>query len=420
MALLCWFVACVAAPPTPPSATFSGAWETTYGRMTLTEKDGKVAGKYGGDAAIAGVREKNRFAFTYAEPNAKGEGWFELAADGQSFKGQWRAEGAERWLPWTGTRAAAQVGDVPAGVARFHGLWETTYGRMRLNQVGDLVTGCYAYHAGSWLEGKLVGGVLKLKYAEPDAKGEAEFTLGADGQSFAGRWRAEGAPQWSAWSGRRVVPRPGVVWLVVIEANWEGSIADPEYSFGGMLRSFFSRDPNVQVRHRFFTDEGSLKRWLREVCYLGEPVVISLSTHGMPNGLAAGGKIIGAAPIAEALKEAGNVKLLHFSSCLAMKENLAAEVQGKLGAARFPISGYATSVDWGSSAVVEFMYFDLLLCRGLPPAQAYEQIKKQMPIAGKKAPPGSILPALDLRFAEAPKAEATHAEAAKPEAAAKP
>jgi hypothetical protein len=60
-----------------------------------------------------------------------------------------------------------------------------------------------------------------------------------------------------------------------------------------------------------------------------------------------------------AFRYAANLKLLHFSSCLV-----------GLGRERapFPVSGYATSVDWGASALLEFTYLDLILNRGMDPA----------------------------------------------------
>lgn len=402
---LCFLPLLLLQPAAPSKVTFAGVWETTYGTMTLAENDGKIEGGYqfGTSSTIAGKREGKRFTFTYTEPNARGEGWFEMADDGNSFKGKWRASGEAEWSDWEGKRKSTATSSVAGVQVSFAGLWDTSYGRMRLNQNGSKVTGSYSLAPGSKVEGTIADRKLAVNYEEPSlAKGVAEFTLSADGQAFTGRWHATGNEHWKPWTGRRVRPESGVIWLVVIEANWEGSLADPEYSFGSMLRAFFTRDPKVHVRQRFFTDEASLKRWLSEVAYLAEPVVISLSTHAGPDGLSAGGKTIGAAPIADSLKEAGNVKLLHFSSCLAMKGNLAEQIYARLGGARFPISGYTTSVDWGASAVMEFLYFDLLLCRRMSPATAVTQVKTLISIAGDHAPKASALPALGLRLVEPP------------------
>src|SRR5262245_50157301 len=72
---------------TPTS--FVGNWETTYGPMTLTQDGAKLSGFYimdGERCTVEGKVEKNRFTFTYKEPSVEGEGWFELAADGKTFK----------------------------------------------------------------------------------------------------------------------------------------------------------------------------------------------------------------------------------------------------------------------------------------------------------------------------------------------
>lgn len=377
-----------------PLPSFTGTWQTTYGEMTLTEQGGKIEGTYAytSGATISGRREKNRFTFTYQEPHAKGEGWFELAADGKTFAGEWRSDGGEQWLPWKGERTTA------SSQVSFDGLWETTYGRMRLNQDAGQVIGSYSYAAGSKIAGSVAGRTLKVRYTEPTAAGEAEFTLAANGESFVGRWKPDGATVWQPWTGRRVKPKADTVWLVVIEANWENSLAEPEYSFGQMLKSFFSRDRRVQVRQRYFTDEASLRRWLTEVKYLAEPVVISLSTHGQPTGVSVGGQTIGAKAIAESLHGAGNVKLLHFSACLAMLSDLPDEIHRHLGPTKIPISGYTTSVDWGASAVFEFMYFELLLCRGYAPKKAHEHVLKLLPYGGDQQVKGTEFAPLGLKL----------------------
>lgn len=91
--------AAVAADP-----TFVGPWDTTYGRMVLTESDGKVSGTYGGRNGIIGTVAGTRFTFKYIEPGVTGEGYFELSPDGTTFTGQWRPAGRESWSSWTGRR----------------------------------------------------------------------------------------------------------------------------------------------------------------------------------------------------------------------------------------------------------------------------------------------------------------------------
>src|SRR5262249_13296296 len=178
--------------------------------------------------------------------------WFELAADGKTFSGRWREDGQTAWGAWKGERVAAAK--VPAPAAGFAGLWQTTYGRMRLTEAGGRVQGIYGPGGASTIDGKLEGKKLVFRYKEPRAAGEGWFELAADGKGFTGKWKEEGRGGWADWRGRRVDPAPGRVWLVVLEANWENDLTQQEYQFGTMLRAFFARSAHVQVRHRFFTD----------------------------------------------------------------------------------------------------------------------------------------------------------------------
>src|SRR5262245_10349055 len=69
---------------------YSGQWETTYGLMSLEQKDDSVSGQYlmdGASCAIEGKVRGRRFQFKYREPKASGEGWFELNAHGDQFSG---------------------------------------------------------------------------------------------------------------------------------------------------------------------------------------------------------------------------------------------------------------------------------------------------------------------------------------------
>ncbi|MBP7866428.1 MAG: hypothetical protein KA419_10795 [Acidobacteria bacterium] len=387
-------------PPGEAAPGFEGRWDTTYGPMTLVRDGDRVTGSYVfGEArcTLEGTVEKGKFVFTYREPSASGEGWFALSADGTSFAGQWRERESEAWFPWTGRR-----GD---GAARgFEGLWDSRYGRIRLvGEEGNHLRGCYAAPDGSSSEGTLEGALdgrrLSFRYTEAMAKGEGWFELAPDGSGFTGKWRADGSDRWSAWDGTRVTPVAGRKWLVVVEANWEPRLGEREYSFGAMLKAFFQRSPNVRVRHRFFRDEADVRCWLSDVAYLAEPVVVVLSSHGQPDGVPAGGVTLGPKVFAEALRFAPNVELLHFASCLTLSESFGRDLLGRLApGVSFPVSGYATSVDWGASAVLEFLYYDLVLARDLDPAEAARQLRALVSFAGDRDVPGAPFASAGFRF----------------------
>src|SRR5262245_21663372 len=160
---------------------FSGRWETTYGLMTLEQKDDSVSGQYimdGARCAIEGKVQGRRLQFKYREPKASGEGWFELNANGDQFSGLGRETGASVWMSWVGTRTK----DLRK---TFAGVWDTTFGRMRLieNDEGE-VRGVYALDGVSTLQGKKNNDWLALRYHEKNISGEARFQLKDEGSTF--------------------------------------------------------------------------------------------------------------------------------------------------------------------------------------------------------------------------------------------
>ena len=278
---------------------------------------------------------------------------------------------------------ALLVGQGLAQDASFEGLWETSYGRMRLSVDGDRVHGVYASSPGASLEGTISGRTLEFTYQEPDARGEGRFHLAEDGLSLEGRWRPFPAKKWRPWKGTRVVPRPGVRWLVILEARWEVGLHEAEYTFGAMLRSYFTMAPEVQVRERRFHDVADFRRFAGEVAFLAEPVVLLVSTHGSAKGISVGGETIGPTVIAESLHAASNVELLHLAGCDMLSGGAAETILAGLPEGhRFPISGYKTTVDWAASALSDLTYLTFVLIRELPPEQALRQTHVSAPFSG--------------------------------------
>ena len=269
------------------------------------------------------------------------------------------------------------------------GIWETSFGRVRLIEEGARVHGFYECGGPSEIEGKVRDGVFEFDYREPKVAGSGRFELAADGASFTGRWRRREEAEWSEWNGWRLRPAAGITWLVIFEAHWQRSLAEGEYAFGNMLREVFARSPNVRVRQRFFHDEASLGQWCRELLFLPEPVVLIIASHGVAEGLSVHGSVIDTSRIFDSLRHAESLKLLHFSSCLVGLGN---------ERAAFPVSGYTTSVDWGVSALLEFTYLDLILNRGMAPAEAAEKLPLLVRYSGDSAPNGSPYPAAGFRF----------------------
>jgi len=263
-----------------------------------------------------GTLDGLKLTLTYEETGITGEGSFTLAPDGLSFAGQWRERGTLQWQPWSGRRITAEASETTGD---FSGVWRTSFGLMRLIQKGTAVTGCYTFGGQSEITGTTKAGVLQFSYTEPTGdKGTAEFKLAEDGATFIGTWKVTNRKQGGAWEGTRVKPMAGRTWLVVLEAHWESSLQQPEYSYGDMLRQFFTRVPGVAVRHRYFDGRDDFSKWCAELPYLNEPAVFYVSSHGTEAGITVGTQVLSGEFIGGQLRYAPEVKLVHLGACLAI------------------------------------------------------------------------------------------------------
>jgi hypothetical protein len=387
-----WLVAVLLSSTAPgkEASPFAGEWETTHGRMTLQAKGENVTGTYRvGDGqshqlqgrAVAGILE-----FAYTEGQITGEGSFTLAEDGKSFIGKWREAGDEEWSSWEGRRAGTDLPD-------FNGVWKTSFGMMRLIQEGEKVRGCYQFGTRSEIEGTAADGVLTFTYKEPDGvTGKGTFKLSPDRNAFAGDWSADQGQQEGEWEGSRVNPDQRRKWLVVLEAHWEQDLRENEYSFGDMLRQFFTRIPEVGVRHRFFDEHEDFARWCAELAYLTEPIVLHISSHGTEQGITVGKHVLDGKFIGEQLRDCPHVKLVHLGACLTMAGTVAQDIRQASGGG-FPVSGYTRSADWAGSAVIDFTYLDLIFSRDIKPGEAAGIVQKSISFSGEsESHPGDIPP----------------------------
>jgi hypothetical protein len=366
-------------------STFSGKWLTTFGPMELSQDGSSVRGEYhylSAACSLEGKVSHGRLVFTYREPEVEGEGWFELTRGGKAFAGQFRPAGEGRWQPCAGERVG------------FDGLWNSSFGPLRLIEEGERVRGFYPVGAGATLEGRRKGDRLSFRYREPRARGRGAFELAADGLSFEGEWQSRGDDHARPWWGLRVRPQPDLTWLVVIEAPWQRFLDEQEYSFGNMLREFFARLSGVQVRHRFFANEPGLRKCLRDLLYIAEPIVLVLATHAGPEGVHVDGQTIGVPALVEALGPVGNLRLLHFSACSLMKDPTVVELfRSFSNATCAAVSGYTTSVNWAASAIIEFTFLEMVLGQGRPPTEAAAQLLKLLPFAGEEGVAEGAFPA---------------------------
>lgn len=409
MILLPLVVSAIATASTPVTSSayastfdsFAGHWQTTFGAMTLEQEDDRVRGTYAFDGGrIEGTVTGDTLRFEYAENRASGEGEWTLAPGGRAFEGKWRVKGSEEWRPWAGERIASEE--------TFEGLWETNYGRMRLVCDGGSCSGIYSFGGVSSISGTVEERRFDFTYVESNGvRGVGTFQLAQDGASFEGKWAQgpAGTEPDQRWSGRRVAPVPGRTWLVILEAHWERSLTDREYSFGRMLREYFQRIPSIEVRHRYFDSSVDLSRWCADLAFIPEPVVLYISSHGTPAGLSAHGRTIGADAIVDSLPDASSIRLIHLGGCLMLSGELAGEIQRRMPRA-IPISGFTEAVDWGTSALVDFAYMTLVLERGQTPRQAVENMHSMITFSRAPGSEGTrgpgLLPPCGLRVVEPP------------------
>jgi hypothetical protein len=290
------------------------------------------------------------------------------------------------------------------------GVWQSTYGTLRLQGTNEHVTGTYTDIPGSTLTGRLEANVLRGTYHEParigaGARGRLAFAFAPDGESFAGVWAVGDGPplepdsdEHLQWSGRRLVAESGRLWFVVLEENWEASLREPEYSFGAMLRAFFERVPSVGFRHRFVHDRADLERFCAELDTLVEPVVLYIAAHGTPESLGIGPEGISPEALGAALRGGADLRLLHLGSCAMLAGDAPERIRAAAGK-DFPISGFVESVDWAASAVVDFTYMQLVLEQGLEPSAAVAETRRMLTFANGPGETG-VWPGCDLKLSE--------------------
>lgn len=113
--------------------------------------------------------------------------------------------------------------------------------------------------------------------------------------------------------------------------------------------------------------------------------MLHISSHGTREGIQCGRQIIGADVLIDCLRDTGDLRLLHFGTCMVAGGEIPKKIFQALGpAATFPISGYVNAADWSGSAVLDFTYLELVLGRGMSPAEAVSQTCKMVTFARKR------------------------------------
>ena len=96
---------------------------------------------------------------------------------------------------------------IALGPGTFEGVWQSTYGEMRLSVKGTTVTGTYTSGNGE-IHGVLRGNTLTFRWYESanDQGGSGVFALSEDGDSFTGDWWSDGneGATPNSWTGTRI------------------------------------------------------------------------------------------------------------------------------------------------------------------------------------------------------------------------
>jgi len=99
---------------------------------------------------------------------------------------------------------------IALGRGTFAGVWNTTFGEMRLQQDGARVIGTYTSGGGE-IQGVVSGNTLTFRWYERErgSGGPGVFTLSDDGESFTGQWAYDGSESesTSTWTGTRISRR---------------------------------------------------------------------------------------------------------------------------------------------------------------------------------------------------------------------
>jgi hypothetical protein len=88
--------------------SYTGTWQTNWGKVVLEQRGGRVTGKYIGsfNGTIEGKVVEGKLMFKWFQSNGEwGRGYFVLSKDGSKITGRWGGgESDSAGGPWTGKR----------------------------------------------------------------------------------------------------------------------------------------------------------------------------------------------------------------------------------------------------------------------------------------------------------------------------
>lgn len=198
-------------------ARWQGSWDTKYGDLRLLQHRNIVVGDYDRFGVLVGIADDRTLRGRFT--NGDKVGSFTLHLDGAGgMTGDWQWVGKRTGGDWAGRKVDDEAPTLEnIWIRTLNGLsngmltgsWETTYGEVRLVQVGDLFVGDYADN-GVIIGGRAEDGTITGQFANGSRVAQFSWEAKAgrvDGKyeiTFDGSWNfidEEGA---SSWSGEKV------------------------------------------------------------------------------------------------------------------------------------------------------------------------------------------------------------------------
>jgi predicted esterase len=209
----------IAFPAFAAAPSFTGQWHTSFGIVTLTQTGNAITGTYGNaqQFTLKGTASNNQLSFEY-EGLTAGDGTWTLNDTGLSFYGTYKNRTGQSGA-WEGWQPDPQT--LKAKPANLTGLWLTDFGLMYLKQTGDKVTGHFALHGVSDIQGTITGHRFEFT-TKTFFPGKGWFDLTENTAAFSGAATDNGSAGWYAWKGRRApefTPHPKLIPGKIIDAS---------------------------------------------------------------------------------------------------------------------------------------------------------------------------------------------------------
>lgn len=206
---------------------WEGSYQTTYGVVKLVEENGKVYGDYGDRGTITAVTYQDELHGIFHNGEQKGRFVWKKAGteslmfrlNSPGFSGYWQYDdrikpddlaqnpgtfynalvSSDPGLHWKGERSSKDP-SLPLRTAIWAGTWNTTYGILQLDQVGEQVTGLYSDKGTIRATFDSKTGRLTGTFTNKENKGFLEFNLRQS--RFSGKWGwSSGMTEKVPWTG---------------------------------------------------------------------------------------------------------------------------------------------------------------------------------------------------------------------------